>query len=72
MAMKEVLRTTDEVYLSFAQAVLRDAGISTVVLDSHMSVMQGSLPILPRRLMVTEGDFQRARRALAQAGNPLA
>lgn len=50
--MREVLRSNDLVRLSFLSALLADAGIETIVLDDHTSIIQGSLDILPRRLMV--------------------
>jgi len=65
--MKEVLRTTNPVELSFAQALLKDAGIEPIVLDSHMSVLEGSLGILPRRMMVIDEDEARARQLLDEA-----
>jgi hypothetical protein len=65
--MRDVLTTTDPVLLNFAEAVLRDAGIESVVFDSHMSIMDGSLGILPRRLMVTDSDFERAKFVLTGA-----
>ena len=65
--MKEVLRTTNPVELSYAQAVLKDAGIEPIVLDSHMSVLEGSLGILPRRLMVVDDDEIQAKRLLNEA-----
>jgi hypothetical protein len=58
--MRDVLKTNDPVLLNFAQVLLTDAGIMATVFDSHMSVMDGSLGILPRRLMVSDDDFQRA------------
>ena len=65
--MKELIRTNNAVYLSFAQAVLKDAGIEALVFDAYMSVMEGSIGALPRRLMVTDEDFNRAKRVLADA-----
>jgi hypothetical protein len=65
--MRDVLKTTDPVLLNFAEAVLRDAGIESVVFDGHMSIMDGSLGILPRRLMVTDSDYERAKSVLAGA-----
>jgi hypothetical protein len=65
--MRDVLKTNDAVLLNFAQVVLSDAGIEAVVFDSHMSIMDGSLGILPRRLMVIEADYERARRVLSEA-----
>ena len=65
--MKELLRTNNFVYLSFAQAVLKDAGINVLVFDSHMSVMEGSLGVLPRRLMVADDDLAHAKKVLTEA-----
>jgi len=65
--MKELLRTNNFVYLSFAQAVLKDAGVEALIFDSHMSVMEGSLGVLPRRLMVADDDLARAKHILAEA-----
>jgi Putative prokaryotic signal transducing protein len=65
--MKELLRTNDVVRLSWAQALLRDAGIETVVLDQHTSLVEGSIGAIPRRLMVAEGDHARAKALLAAA-----
>lgn len=64
--MKELLRTNDVVRLSWAQALLRDAGIDSVVLDQHTSLVEGSIGAIPRRLMVAEQDHQRAQ-ALVKA-----
>ena len=66
--MKELFRTNNAVYLSFAQAILKDAGIETLLFDAHMSVMDGSIGALPRRLMVVyDEQLERARRILADA-----
>jgi hypothetical protein len=66
--MKELFRSNNAVYLSFAQAVLKSEGIETLLFDAHMSVMDGSIGALPRRLMVVHDEqFERARRILAEA-----
>jgi hypothetical protein len=74
--MKELLRTNDVVLLSFASAVLRDAAIEPAVLDTHTSILEGSVGAIPRRLMVADEDFARARTllddALADAEKPAA
>ena len=58
--MREILKTNNPVELSFARAVLEDAGIACVVFDAEMSVMDGSLGILPRRLMVADNMAEEA------------
>ena len=65
--MRELLRTNDPVTLSWIQALLRDAGIGCVVLDAHTSILEGSIGAIPRRLMVPEADWQRARDLIADA-----
>lgn len=66
--MKIVLKTTNPATLHFAQAVLRDAEIPAFVMDQHMSAMEGSIGIIPRRIMVVSDDADDAREALAAAG----
>ncbi len=60
--MKELVRTNDAVYLSWAQAILTAEGIETFLLDANMANVEGSLGVLPRRLMVAEENFARANR----------
>ena len=64
--MRVVLKTNNPVLLNFAQVVLADAKIESIVFDQHASVMDGSLGILPRRLMVADEDFERARTILSE------
>ena len=66
--MKELLRTNDIVKLSWLKALLSDAGIEALVLDQHTSVLEGSAGAIPRRLMVTDDDHDRAKRVLDEAG----
>ncbi|HXP03058.1 MAG TPA: DUF2007 domain-containing protein [Stellaceae bacterium] len=65
--MKELLRTNNIVRLSWAQALLTDAGIGSVILDQHASLVEGSIGAIQRRLMVAERDHNRARRLIAEA-----
>jgi hypothetical protein len=60
--VKAVLKTNDLVMLSLAQAVLEDAGIGCVVLDQHMSAVDGSIGAIPRRLCVADEDEAPALR----------
>lgn len=66
--MIEILRTNDAVLLSFAEALMRDAGIAFLVADQNMSIIEGSIGILPRRLLVDGEDAMQARRILMEAG----
>lgn len=62
--MKELLRTTDPLLPTRAADLLASEGIPSFLLDQHMSVLEGSLGILPRRLMVAERDFFMAQAIL--------
>lgn len=66
--MRLLLRTTNGVVIDFALAVLRDRGLAPVVFDHHASLVDGSIGIVPRRIMIEEGDERAARRALEEAG----
>lgn len=66
--MEELLRTTDPTLVPFASALLRAEDIDVFVLDTNMSIVEGSLGILPRRLMVRESDLARARVVLRDNG----
>ena len=57
--MREFLRSNDAVLISFAQSVLREAGIGSLVADQHMSVVEGSIGAFPRRLLVGDEDWPR-------------
>ena len=71
--MRELLRSNDLVHLSWAQAALSAAGIETVVLDAHVSGVEGNIGAFPRRLMVVDDDLlERAREVLARAEQALA
>ncbi|MGE0565283.1 MAG: DUF2007 domain-containing protein [Pseudolabrys sp.] len=66
--MREIVRTNDMVLVSAVVALLDGAGLRHVVLDQNMSVLEGSLGVLPRRILVTDDDFATARRLLQDAG----
>lgn len=69
--MKELLRTTDPTVIAYAQALLQGEGIATFEVDVHMSILDGSIGILPRRLMVRDADLFLARVAMRDNDIPL-
>ncbi|MEM9011617.1 MAG: DUF2007 domain-containing protein [Pseudomonadota bacterium] len=66
--MEELLRTTDPTLIAFATALLRAEDIDCFVLDVHMSVLEGSIGIFPRRMMVAREDLFQARAILRDNG----
>ena len=54
--MKELLRTTDPTLMAFAQMLLRGENIASFEFDVNTSIIEGSIGILPRRLMVADRD----------------
>jgi len=66
--VQELIRTNDIVLISAIQALFQSAGIANMVLDQNMSVLEGSIGMLPRRILVREDQFARARKLLQEAG----
>ena len=54
--MKELFRTTDPTLMAFAQMLLRGEDIAWFEFDVNTSIIEGSIGILPRRLMVADAD----------------
>lgn len=65
--MREIMRTNDIVILGVARSVLEEADIPHVVADAHMSVVEGSIGMFPRRLLVVDDAYDVARRLLTEA-----
>lgn len=66
--MRELLRSTDPVLISFVVSVLNDAGIGHVVLDRAISSVEGSISIFPQRITVLDEDLVAAATACREAG----
>jgi hypothetical protein len=68
IAWRELVRTNDAVLVTAIQALLDAAHIPHLVFDQNMSVLEGSLGILPRRILVNECCIDDARQLLEEAG----
>lgn len=66
--LRELVRTNDAVLISAIEALLDGAGIAHLVVDQNMSVLEGSIGIFPRRILVGDDELAAARRLLAEAG----
>jgi hypothetical protein len=66
--VKEILRTNDPVLVSAVAALLEAAAIPHWVADQNMSVLEGSIGALPRRVLVPEEQADVARALLRDAG----
>ncbi len=66
--MKCIIATMNPATHSFAEAVLKEAEIEYFVMNFHSSVMDGSIAMIPKRLMVIDEDFEEARDVLTDAG----
>jgi hypothetical protein len=66
--MIEIMRTNDLVLISFVESLLKEARIAHFVADSNMSILEGSLGVLARRVMVDETREREARQLLKDAG----
>jgi tRNA1(Val) A37 N6-methylase TrmN6 len=66
--VRELVRTNNAVLITAIEALLKGADIPHLVLDQHMSVLEGSLGILPRRILVGDEHQEVARQVLQDAG----
>jgi hypothetical protein len=66
--VRELVRTNDAVMISAIEALLKSAHIGHMVVDQNMSVLEGSIGIFPRRILVGEDEFTTARQLLTEAG----
>ncbi|TDK37483.1 DUF2007 domain-containing protein [Rhizobium deserti] len=66
--MQEIIRTNDLVILSLAESLMKEAGIHCMIADQSMSVLEGSLGLLPRRFLVESDRADEARRIFKDAG----
>jgi hypothetical protein len=66
--VRELVRTNDAVVISAIEALLKGAHIGHMVVDQNMSVLEGSIGIFPRRILVSDDEFDAARNLLTEAG----
>lgn len=66
--MEELLKTNDIVLISFVEALLNDGNVDHLILDQNMSVIEGSIGVIPRRILVDRDAMPRARILLEEAG----
>ncbi len=66
--MRDIMHTNEPVLLSFVCALLKEARIEHHVADANMSIMEGSIGVFPRRVLVFDRDFDRAAQLLRDAG----
>lgn len=65
--MRQLLQTNDPVLISFVEALMKDNNVAVIVLDQNMSVLEGSIGILQRRVMVADDDYNHACRIMREA-----
>ena len=70
MPIRELLKTNDPVLISLVEAILGGEHIPMFVADQYMSALEGSVGVLPRRILVAAEDLFRARVLVAGAGVP--
>ena len=66
--LRELVRTNDAVLISAIEALLKSAGITHLLADQNISVLEGSIGAFQRRILVGEDEIDAARKLLAEAG----
>tara|TARA_B100002003_G_C13605457_1_gene311824 strand:- start:53 stop:271 length:219 start_codon:yes stop_codon:yes gene_type:complete len=67
--MKELTRTNDLILIAQIQSILNDADIKSELLDSHASIMEGSINAIQKRIVVSNNDFIRSRKLIQDLTN---
>jgi hypothetical protein len=67
-AMEELIRTNDPVIISFAESLLKEAEIGYFIADQNMSIAEGSIGVLAKRILVDSDQAIAARRLMIDAG----
>lgn len=62
------MRSNNIVTLSFVESLMRDAGIVVMIADQSMSILEGSIGAIPRRILVDGDRIEQARRIMRDAG----
>lgn len=66
--METIVASTDTIRLNFLMALLRDAGLTPVLLDQNIAAVEGNIGMFPRRIAVSNDEASQARRILRDAG----
>ena len=66
--MIEIIRTNDVVLISLLESLFKEAGIGYMVADQNMSILEGSIGLLPRRVLVNSDDEAAAVSLVKNAG----
>ena len=69
--MKTILKSNDQVYISWVKSILASHSISFYVIDEQMSMMEGSITAIPVRIVVDKIDFVKANNLIAKAKESL-
>jgi len=67
--MKEIIRTNDLILISRIQSILNDEAIKYEILDSHASIIEGTIDAIKKRVVVSKDDFIRAYRIIQDLTN---
>jgi hypothetical protein len=66
--MKEILRTNNLALISKLCAMFDGAGFAYFVADFNASIVDGSIGVLPQRVMIAEDDEYAAKNLIRQEG----
>ena len=67
--MKELIRTNDLILISRIQSILNDAFIHYDLLDTHASIIEGSINAIQKRIVVSDNDFKRSQNLIQAQTN---
>ena len=66
--MKELIKTNDLATVAYIKLLLTNERIKYFEMDVHMRSLEGSINILPRRILVSNSSITEARKILIDNG----
>lgn len=69
--MKTIIRSNNQVYISWVKNILNINNIKYFVLDEEMSVMEGNITAIPVRILVDEKDLYLSKEIIQKAEKKL-
>lgn len=66
--MEVILETTEITLIPYVKMLLSSEGIKVFIFDQNMSMLEGSINVLPIRIMVASKDVKFAKVILSENG----
>ena len=66
--MRELLRVADPAVICFIESLFKEQNVEYLIADQHISMVEGSIGIFPKRFLIPDELWEQGRRILEEAG----